>query len=462
MTWTRPDAAPGRYPGLTIGIMVGVDWLSAKEQLALLERNEASAAELRDAGIRRCELLDVPLGFMVATLAERAAPGVPMLLKDAGQEIAGTPHYCGVAALRDAAHTSTATTALASRFEAAGLSIIGKAACPSLANGVTTEPPGFAPTRNPWDTTCSAGGSSGGSAAAVAAGAVPIAHGSDATGSLRFPAAVCGLVTLVPTAGRVAGVPPCGQPPNDAWRDFVLARDVEDLILVFEMLVGPVPLRPPERLRIGVLDHDPELGLEVDVTCRRGVQVVADMLEELGHDVEPCWPNPLNRLWERTHEAFFVLSDHTRPPVLAWLAERLGRPVRSGEVAGDVFEAAARDTTRSRDDLRRAEDTIFDAVGPIRTWWLDHDVLVTPSTFRPAWPLGGSPGLAEVGTLAAPFSLTGQPAMSVPVHQAGNGVPVGVQLVARRGNDGLLLALARRLQESSGWLARWPAIVDVR
>src|SRR5215475_7432482 len=106
-------------------------WLSAREQFKLLERGEATGAELRDAGIGRCEALDPSLGFVVAALGERAGPGVPMLLKDAGQEIAGTPHYVGVAALRDVGHISTTTTALASTFEAVGFSIIGKAACPA-------------------------------------------------------------------------------------------------------------------------------------------------------------------------------------------------------------------------------------------------------------------------------------------------------------------------------------------
>lgn len=207
-----------------------VPWVSASDQLEAVAAGEADPGELRDAGIGRCEALDPEIGFLVSTLYERAPGGVPMLLKDAGQEIAGTPHWAGFAAMRDAGHTSTQTTALAVWFERAGFSIIGKSACPPLANGVTTEPPGFSPTRNPWDLTRSVGGSSGGAAAAVACGAVPIAHGSDATGSLRFPAALCGLVTLVPTAGMIEGVPPCGQPPNDAWRDFVLARDARRVL----------------------------------------------------------------------------------------------------------------------------------------------------------------------------------------------------------------------------------------
>ena len=422
----------------------------------MLRRGEMKAEELRDEGIRRCEEMNPSFGFLVTSLADRSPGGVPLLLKDAGQEVAGTPLCAGVAALRDARHRSTRTTPLARSFEEMGFSIIGKSACPPLASGVTTEPPGFAPTRNPWDPTRSASGSSGGAAAAVACGAVAVAHGSDATGSLRFPAAVCGLVTLVPTAGRVESVAPCGQPPNDAWRDFVIARDVEDLALVFEQLIGPVEDQPPEHLRVGLLDHDPELGLPVHSECAGAVRTVGRLLEELGHEVDVSWPPPLDHLWQQTAPSFGVVSDHTRPLVLSWLADLLGRPPRPGELPEEVFEAARRAERRGANDLTRANVRIETAVAPIESWWQDHDLLVTPTTFQPAWPLGGTPGVAEVGDLAAPFSLTGQPAMSLPLHQTPDGLPVGVQLVGRRGGDEGLLALAAQLQDIVDWTERHP------
>ena len=167
-------------------------WISASDQLRAQAVGDAHPVELRDAGIERCERTNPEIGFLASALYERAPGGVPILLRTAGQELAGTPHWAGLSSLHDAGSTSTTTTALAGRLEPAGFSIIGKSACPALANGVTTEPAGFEPTRNPWDLTTSAGGSSGGAAAAVACGAVPLAHGSDATGSLRFPAALCG------------------------------------------------------------------------------------------------------------------------------------------------------------------------------------------------------------------------------------------------------------------------------
>lgn len=450
-----PTAVAGDDP---MGQHLSVAWLSATDQLHLVRSRTASPEELRDAGVRRCERLDRRLGFLAAETYGRAPPGVPVLMKDAGQELAGTPHWVGLSSLRDAGHTSTQTTALAHRFERSGFSIVGKSACPPMANGVTTEPPGFPATRNPWDPTRSAGGSSGGAAAAVACGAVPIAHGSDATGSLRFPAALCGLVTLVPTAGTIEGVPPCGQPANHAWRDFVVARDARDLTLAFEVLarrLRPRSDRAPGR--VGVLDHDPELGLTVDRACVRAVWRVAAVLELLRYSVEPGWPAALGSLWQRAGRALTVVADATRPPVLRWVAARLDRPLREGDVPAEAVEAAARDEARSDEEREMARSVIDEALPPILDWWHGWDLLVTPATFQPGWSLGGEPGLGECGTLAAPFSLTGQPSLVVPVHGCADGLPVGVQIVGRPGRDDDLLHLAIALQAHLGWTSHTPS-----
>ena len=431
-------------------------WLSASEQLGLIRSGDVSAEELRDLGVGRCELLNPEIGFLAAALYERAPAGVPILLKDAGQEIAGAPHWVGLSSLRDAGHRSSETTSLVERFERSGFSIIGKSTCPPLANGVTTEPPGFPPTRNPWDPTRSAGGSSGGAAAAVACGVVPIAHGSDATGSLRFPAALCGLVTLAPTAGTIDAVPPCGQPANATWRDFVLARDARDLGLAFEVLARPLRPSSSSVWRVGLLDHDPELGFTVDPACTRAVNVVGELLEQLGCIVDIAWPEPLDTLWRRIGGALRMLADATRPPVLRWVEARLGRPAQVGDIPDEVFDAVARDASRDANDRAGAKSLVDESVRPIVDWWDDHDLLVTPATFHKGWSLGGTPGLPECGTLAAPFSLTGQPSLVVPIHGDDGTNPVGVQLVGRHGSDDDLLRLAETLQTHLQWTARKP------
>jgi amidase len=413
----------------------------------MISTGEVSARELRDDAITRCERANPAISFLVSELYDRAPEGVPMLLKDAGQEIAGAPHFVGIAALRDADARSTATTPLAARFEEIGFSVIGTAACPALASAITTEPNGFAPTRNPWDVSLSAGGSSGGSAAAVAAGVVAVAHGSDATGSLRCPASLCGLFTLNPTSGRVPSVAPAGQPPSHVWRDFVLTWHAEDLRFVFDQVAASEPYaRRP--LKVGVLDHDPELAMPVDAACAIAAQRTAQLLADLGHHVEVAWPSALDAYWARGFEALQVTIDAVRPWCIDWVSARLGRAVSHDELPASVFEAAARAAQRQPDELDAAQRTLEEISADVRAWWNDYDLLVTPATFRASWPLGGRPGAAELGTLAAPFSLSRQPALCVPVLRTASSLPVGAQIVGRIGDDERLLDLAVELEQA--------------
>jgi amidase len=227
-------------------------------------------------------------------------------------------------------------------------------------------------------------------------------------------------------------------------------------MLAFELLTATTTPATTDRLRVGLLDHDPEMGLDVHPACREGVQIAGKMLERLGHHVEIGWPAALNSLWGATAGDFAIVSDAVRPPIIAWVSQRIGRPVQSGELDESTFEAAGRALTRSRFAVLDAQRAIDQAGEQITTWWQDHDVLVTPSTFQPAWPLGSNPGPLEIGTLAAPFSLSGQPSLSVPLHHTASSLPVGVQLVARPGGDEMLLRLAETLQQLQDWAAPPP------
>lgn len=438
--------------------MPDLQWTSAAEQHRLLRAGELIASELHDEVVGVIAKLDPIVNAVVIPLFDRPSEGVPILLKDAGQEIAGTSHWIGVAAMRDAEVMSHQTTPLAQKLESVGFSIVGKGSCPALSDGITTEPAGFEPTRNPWDRSRSAGGSSGGPAAAVASGMVAVAHGSDATGSLRCPAALCGVATLNPSTGRIPVVPPAGQLPNAAWREFVLARHAHDLSFVFERLTGSAVPDSAESLRIGILDHDPELGLPVHGACAEGVHVAARLLEALGHRVEVAWPEALDHLWSTAFDPLSVVADAIRPPVLRWVTERLGRPVQRGEVHDRVFDAAERAQSRSEREVQSAKNTLEATMRPILGWWNHYDILVTPTTFQPAWPLGSDAGFVELGTLLAPFSLTGQPALSLPLHVTDEGLPVGVQLVGRMDSDEMLLRLAEELQAAHDWTSRRPPL----
>lgn len=420
--------------------------------------------------------------------ADESAPfrGVPMLLKDAGQELLGEPHYVGIAALRELSNRSLRTTPLAQRFLDAGLGIVGRSACPPFSSDVTTEPPGFAPTRNPWVLDRTAGGSSGGSAAAVAAGLVPIAHGSDATGSLRYPASFCGLFTLKPTWGVVDTVTPSGTTDVcTVWQEYVLARSVRDLRLMWPLFTtkplssatvhraagrghgrgdglgdgrGDGRDRFADRCRVALLRHDPIVGLAVDEQTIAAIDAVGTTLGAAGHDVRIDHPAALGVLGERRLEwaaATDVAIDAIRAQSIAWLRQILCRTPTDAEVDPATLEAAQRGALLAPDAVAQALHVAKELIGPVGEWFGSADVLITPVTHQGPWHLGEREPLG-VGLFAAPFSFSRQPAISIPVGQRRDGTPIGVQLVAAHGGDSLLLALAAELETAGVARFDWP------
>jgi amidase len=467
--------------------------LDAVAQAALVRAGEVSALELVDAAIGRIESLNPRVNAVITPLYERAreqargpidrrAPfaGVPLLVKDACLEIEGTPYYLGTRVLRDAGYRSPRTTELARRFEHAGLIVLGKTNVPELSSGITTEPSAFGPTRNPWDLERSAGGSSGGSAAAVACGMVSVAHGGDATGSLRYPAACCGVATLKPSRGRMPHETPAAQPdPAGVWTQFVLARSVRDLAAVLDATHGPgrggpwhapAPvrayageLRPPAQpLRVGLLPRDVQSGLPVHAECVAAVERTGAALASMGHGVEESHPAALERLYMRPGGGFAEAITVARYAQLRWLARAIGReltqddldtPLVSEPRANAVSALAYADAASALDRAARS----------MHAWWEDegHDLLVTPTLRQPPWPLGSNGGAVDAGTFPGPFSFSGQPAMSLPLHWTAEGLPAGVQLVAAYGREDVLFNVASQLEEAMPWGERWPALAHV-
>jgi amidase len=188
--------------------------MDATAQAALVREGKASPLELLEVALARLDAVNPELNAVIHLLADRARArvaaglpdgpfrGVPMVLKDMIQELAGEPFHEGMRYLRDLDYRPLETTELTRRFEAAGLVICGKTNTPELGGIITTEPLAYGPTANPWDLTRTAGGSSGGSAVCVAAGIVAVGHANDGGGSIRNPAARCGLVGLKPTRAR--------------------------------------------------------------------------------------------------------------------------------------------------------------------------------------------------------------------------------------------------------------------
>ncbi len=433
-----------------------------------------SPLELIDSSITRIESLDSQLNSVVTPRFERARAevaqlridvgfnGVPMLLKDAGQELVGEPHYVGISALRDVGHRSKQTTPVAARFLASGFGIVGRAACPAFSTGISTEPSGFAPTRNPWALDRTTGGSSGGSAAAVAAGLVPIAHGSDATGSLRYPSAFCGVFTLKPTWGAVDASAPCRTTDSPSvWSEFVITRSVRDLRALWQVVTGsPLTSRPSVKADIALMRHDPIVGIPVDDETVQAIDRVGTALASLGYAVRIDHPHHLRTIGERRNEwsaANDTIIDRIRFESIEWLRELLGRELTADDVDQEILEQASRGRLLSIDAVGHAVKNIKALINPVATWFDPATVLVTPVTHRGPWHLG-QPEPAGIGLFAAPYSFTGQPAMAIPVGHRSNGTPIGLQLVGAHGSDALLLSIAEELETVGVAGHQWPLL----
>jgi amidase len=470
-------------------------WMDATDQAALVARGDATPLELLDAAVERIERIDPTLNAVVirwfdharaiAASAELPAGpfrGVPFLLKDLFATMAGQRISNGNVALKNATTISPIDTTLVSRYKAAGLVIAGRTNSPELGSVPTTEPLAWGPTRNPWDTTRTSGGSSGGAAAAVASGMVPFAHASDGGGSIRIPASCCGLVGLKPSQGRITFGPARNE--SGLGVEHCVSRTVRDSAALLDATCGPgigdtVMAPPPRRaymdelgaepgrLRIGLLDHHPQGG-HVEQECTDAAQSAAKLLESLGHLVEPAWPAAL----EDTSFAsqFGALWSTNMGVSLAMFEEIVGRPLNDDEF--EPMNRAQADFARlfSSIDYARAQAAVAQFRRDVQAWWTQGwDLLLTPTLAQVPVPLGtfannsDSPmmPLARAGAFVPftpPWNTSGQPAISLPLHWTAGGLPVGVQLVAAYGAEDLLIRVASQLELAQPWAHRTPPV----
>ncbi len=464
--------------------------LDATAQAELVARGEATSRELVDAAIARIELLNPQLNAVIherfdrardeATTATGRFGGVPFLVKDAVCHTAGDPFHAGMRALKDARWTEPHDTWLAQRFRAAGFVFVGKTNTPELATSITTEPLAYGATHNPWDLTRSPGGSSGGSAAAVAAGLVPVAHGNDMGGSIRFPAAMCALVGLKPTRARSTLGPDFGEYWGPLTHEFVLARTMRDVAGVLDEVAGPAPgdpyTAPPprrpfsdeigapvERLRVGFRTETPD-GEASGPDAVAAIESAAKLLAELGHDVGPAPIPALDSGYSGGFVATLMVA--VARDVARW-SERLGHDITPELEPLNRLYAELGAQMRAADYFAAMED-MQQWARRVSAWWTDHDVLVVPTSPEPPVPLGTIAPTnedPEVGlrmgrlvTFTAPFDVTGQPAMSLPLHWNEDGLPIGVQLVAAYGREDVLLRLGAQLEAAQPWSARRPPL----
>jgi len=453
--------------------------LDAHDQHALVRDGELSPAELTAAAIVRARHLDPALGALSHTdfdgaLAraaglDRAAPmaGVPWLPKDS-LRYPGMPTRGGSRSRSSV--PATDAPPFVQRFDASGLVAIGKSAMPEFGLMGSTEPLLGPVTRNPWDVACSPGGSSGGAGAALAAGIVPLAHGSDGAGSIRIPASACGVVGLKPGRGATVAVRGRHAIEDLIVADSLMSRSVRDTAWAFAAAhpdrgFGMEALaRPPRRLRIGVV-ADALPGLAPDPAVAAVVTAVARLCTSLGHHVEAAtYPLPGGEVWR----ALYTL----------W--SRLGLDAVELAIAqgGEDFAATALEpwthglaeyhrTHCGVAELEQAYATLAALPPAFNAFHRHCDVLLTPTLRTPPPPLGELvPDRDFDALLPAMFhwmgytplqNLAGTPAISLPLGQAG-ALPVGVQFAADRGQEPLLLQLAAELEQAAPWRDRWPAV----
>lgn len=476
----------------------------------LVRHGHVSARELNEAAIRRIEERNLRLNAVVHTMYDRALArvdsglpdgpftGVPFLLKDLGVAYEGEPLTSGCMALRD--YVPDYTAEIAKRYERAGLVILGKTNTPEFGMKPATESKLLGTCANPWDTSRTAGGSSGGAAAAVASGMVPTAHASDGGGSIRIPASHCGLFGLKPTRGRT----PVGPFYGEGWFGFstvhALTRSVRDSAALLDATQGPEPGDPyaappverpfldevgadPGRLRVGMIDggilapvDDPEI--------RKAVMDTAELLEDLGHRVEGV-ELPVSR--DDLVAAFVALAaaevangvrlsalaaglDEPDPEMYeapTWVLSIVGRVLPAEAVSQALF--VARRAGRILGTVMEEYDVLLSSTMGIPPW-PHHALDPTPTDERLVGLLQRMP-LKPAVMLAierlAPrvlspipntplFNMTGQPAMSVPLHWTPDRLPVGVQFAGRFGDEATLFRLAAQLEDARPWFDRRP------
>ena len=485
--------------GGTFRRMTNTTWLDATAAAELVRTGQASPAELVDDAIERIARVNPQRNAVIRDRFDRARKdatgelpdgpfrGVPMLLKDLGCHVTGDETNYGTSFLRDAHITWPHDSHLASSFRRAGFVFLGRTNVPEFGTTVTTEPVANGPCRNPYDLDRSTGGSSGGSAAAVAAGLVPVAHANDGGGSIRIPASECGLVGLKPTRARVSQGPDVGEGWAGATIDGVVTRTVRDTAAVLDAIGQPMPgdpyWAPPlarplaeevgapvGRLRVGLLQGPPAGSPYLDdPECRAAVSAAGGLLEQLGCDVEIAAPEAMFE--EEFSSRFIATIAGDTALTLQLLQGALGRPIRDDELEprNQAYRAAG-DALLAKDYLG-ARMWLGAWVRRMSMWWASaehggagYDLLVTPTVAAPPPQLGWMTGEDEGRRIAsfipytAQFNVTGQPAISLPLHWTASGLPVGVQLVAEFGREDVLVRIAAALEEAAPWKDRRPQV----
>jgi amidase len=456
----------------------------------LVHRGEVTPAELTEAAIERIDALNARLNAVVerdysgaraaAAAMQRDAPltGVPFLAKDMYIDVAGL-HLTSSCRWLDGLPPATVDAPLAARWRRAGLMILGRTNTPEFAGDFVTEPTWRGSTQNPWDLARSPGGSSGGSAAAVASGMVPIAHGTDLGGSIRVPAAACGLVGLKPSRGWVPVGPHHDEIAGGLDSEHVLTRSVRDTALMLDVTSGPEsttrypPARPAQPflaavgavlppLRIGIALRDPGGGSPA-AEIGAAVERAAGTLARAGHSVrEFQFPASAN-IGELSALVWMTATAEE----VEFYRSRVGREPRADELEALTWACVALGKRSTAVDYLRARRALTRATLDLVQAFQEIDILVLPATADLPVRTGQIDGRTSAFDMDrwnrdsygyAPyteiFNVTGQPAISLPLAASSGGLPIGVQFVARLGEDARLLSLAAWFEREEPWEPR--------
>jgi amidase len=466
---------------------VDLAFTPALEQAKLIRDRQISPLELVQLYLDRIEKYNPQLGSYFSIAAETAVLdakakteilantrtpselppffGVPTAIKDLNS-VAGMPCSYGVAALKD--RIAIYDDGVVTRMRMAGFIILGKTATSEVGSFPYTEPPGFPPTRNPWNLDYTAGGSSGGAASAIAAGLCPIAQGSDAGGSIRGPATCCGLVGIKPSRGRVSYAP-IGDFLNGIATNGPLARTVADAAALLDVMSGYITGDPywltdpeisfleatrqePKQLRIAFATGLEPFGEAADI-CQQGIRETIKRLEEMGHHLEPAnleigdLVEPFKKVWQAGVTGSGIPGEFLSP-LNRWVGEQAGS-------AGDYLQAVAQVQLISRRLVAFLEQ---------------FDVLILPVYLHQPIRIGEWADLSPQETLikiinwvapCPPFNASGLPAIAIPTGFDINGLPAGIQIIGKPAAETTIIAIASRLERANPWLSQRPALFEI-
>lgn len=466
---------------------------SEQDALGLAEcvrRGDVTPGELVEECIRRIEALNPKLNAVnhklydygrqaaAGDLPDGPFRGVPFLLKDLMTEWHGVPVTNGCRYYKD--YVATTDYEIAKRMRRSGLVLVGKSNVPETGLTPSTEPAFFGATHNPWNETVTAGGSSGGSASAVASGMLPMADATDGGGSIRIPASVNGVVGLKPSRGRITFGPDLADCWYGAATCLCVSRTVRDTAAFLDVTCGQLPGEPysipnpsesflsqvgksPGKLRIGFVSQQPD-GIALAPEAAAAVTTAVRLCEQLGHYVEEV---ALGH--EFPLETFFRMISVFSAAGFDAAETVVGRPVSPSDVEPIIWNITERGRRVTGVEHASDIETLRKFGRHIVDLYSTHDVVITPTLSQPPRPLG-TYDLSEtdIDTYArlmlpdimftAPLNLSGQPAITLPLHWTEEGLPVGTQFAGRIGDEATLLRLAGQIEEALPWKERRPPL----